>query len=65
MHTRWIDAVNAGDLAHLLTLMAECLAWIEKHDVGAGNFKISVCAHCIDTHPLRHLTLSECHLTAR
>lgn len=28
LHTTWIDAVNAGDLAHLLTLMADDVVFL-------------------------------------
>jgi uncharacterized protein (TIGR02246 family) len=40
VHTTWIDAVNAGDVAHLLTLMAEDVVFLipGRAPVGRDEF---------------------------
>ena len=37
MHTAWIDAVNAGDLARLLSLMADDVVFLNPGDEGLGR----------------------------
>ena len=37
MHTTWIDAVNAGDLARLLSLMADDVVFLNPGDDGLGR----------------------------
>ena len=37
MHTTWIDAVNAGDLARLLSLMADDVVFLNPGDEGLGR----------------------------
>ena len=37
VHTTWIDAVNAGDLAHLLTLMADDVVFLNPGQAPVGR----------------------------
>ena len=43
VHARWIDAVNAGDLAHLLTLMADDVVFLNpgQAPVGRDGFSLA------------------------
>ena len=43
MHTTWIDAVNAGDLAHLLTLMADDVVFLNPGRAAVRPGWISGC----------------------
>lgn len=37
LHSTWIDAVNAGDLAHLLTLMADDVVFLSPGQAPVGR----------------------------
>ena len=37
MHTAWMDAINAGDLARLLSLMADDVVFLNPGDEGLGR----------------------------
>ena len=37
VHSTWIDAVNAGDLARLLSLMADDVVFLNPGDEGLGR----------------------------
>ena len=37
LHSTWIDAVNAGDLARLLTLMADNVVFLNPGEEGLGR----------------------------
>lgn len=37
IHTAWIDAVNAGDLAHLLSLMADDVVFLSPGQAPCGR----------------------------
>jgi uncharacterized protein (TIGR02246 family) len=41
VHSTWIDAVNAGDLAHLLTLVAEDVIFLTPGQEPSGREKFS------------------------